>query len=57
MLVLKAQVILGHPPDAKFNRLVSSKSVKHYKVKVNDGNNAHAIFTPDLGGLWGQKTR
>ena len=53
----EAQAMVGHPPDEKFKQLVSSKSLKNCRVKVNDITNARAIFGPYLPGLGGRTTR
>ena len=49
--------MVGHPPEKKFKKLVSSKSMKNCRVKVNDITNACAIFGPHLPGLGGITTR
>ena len=49
--------MVGHLPDEKFKQLVSSKSLKNCRVKVNDIKNARAIFGPYLPGLGGRETR
>ena len=56
-MAYKAQAMLGHLPDEKFKQLVSSKSTKNCKVKVNDVTNAFAIFGPNLDGLGGIESR
>ena len=46
ILACKAQAMVGHPTYDKFKQMVSSKSITNCRVKVNDVNNAHAIFDP-----------
>ena len=52
-----AQGKLAHVPYDNFKQLVSSKSLKNCRVKVDDVTNAHNIFGPNLPVLGGRTTR
>ena len=57
ILARKAQILLGHLPDARFKQLVNSDSIKNCKVTAQDISNSRVIFGPDLPGLQGRTTR
>ena len=57
ILARKAQILLGHLPDARFKQLVNSDSIKNCKVTAQDITNSRMIFGPDLPGLQGRTTR
>ena len=52
-MALKASDIVGHPSEKDLKYLVSSQNIYDCPLTINDMNNAHAIFGPDIAGVRG----
>ena len=49
--------MVGRPSAADFERMVHGNILKTFPISVTDIKNAHIIFGPDIGSLYGKTVR
>ena len=53
----RLQGMIGNPTEQEFARMVHEKLIANCPVTVEDVNNVHQMFAPDLVNLMGKTTR